>query len=53
MGYCNEHGQRLLVYKYCENGTLYDALHADEEIHGKLTWNARIRLALGAARALQ
>ncbi|KAF9683529.1 hypothetical protein SADUNF_Sadunf04G0023200 [Salix dunnii] len=53
VGYCNEHGQRLLVYKYCENGTLYDALHADEEIHGKLTWNARIRLALGAARALQ
>ncbi|KAJ6364137.1 hypothetical protein OIU76_029136 [Salix suchowensis] len=34
-------------------GTLYDALHADDEIHGKLTWNARIRLALGAARALQ
>ncbi|KAG6778695.1 hypothetical protein POTOM_015038 [Populus tomentosa] len=53
VGYCNEHGQRLLVYKYCENGTLYDALHADEEIHRKLTWNARIRLALGAARALQ
>ncbi|KAJ6402030.1 hypothetical protein OIU84_014159 [Salix udensis] len=53
VGYCNEHGQRLLVYKYCENGTLYDALHADDEIHGKLTWNARIRLALGAARALQ
>ncbi|XP_011027919.1 PREDICTED: protein STRUBBELIG-RECEPTOR FAMILY 3-like isoform X3 [Populus euphratica] len=53
VGYCNEHGQRLLVYKYCENGTLYDALHVDEEIHRKLTWNARIRLALGAARALQ
>uniref|UniRef100_A0A6M2EQS4 Protein kinase domain-containing protein n=1 Tax=Populus davidiana TaxID=266767 RepID=A0A6M2EQS4_9ROSI len=53
VGYCNEHGQRLFVYKYCENGTLYDALHADEEIHRKLTWNARIRLALGAARALQ
>ncbi|KAL9355545.1 hypothetical protein Peur_053515 [Populus x canadensis] len=53
VGYCNEHGQRLLVYKYCENGTLYDALHADEEIHRNLTWSARIRLALGAARALQ
>ncbi|KAL9392561.1 hypothetical protein Peur_016481 [Populus x canadensis] len=53
VGSCNEHGQRLLVYKYCENGTLYDALHSDEEIHRKLTWSARIRLALGAARALQ
>ncbi|CAK7350668.1 unnamed protein product [Dovyalis caffra] len=53
VGYCNEHGQRLLVFEYCKNGTLYDALHADEEIHRKLSWNARIRLALGAARALQ
>ncbi|KAJ6377114.1 hypothetical protein OIU76_026143 [Salix suchowensis] len=53
VGYCNEHGQRLLVYEYCKNGTLYDALHADEEIHRKFSWNARIRLALGAARALQ
>ncbi|KAF9672295.1 hypothetical protein SADUNF_Sadunf11G0026500 [Salix dunnii] len=53
VGYCNEHGQRLLVYEYCKNGTLYDALHADEEIHRKFSWNTRIRLALGAARALQ
>ncbi|XP_050213401.1 protein STRUBBELIG-RECEPTOR FAMILY 3-like [Mercurialis annua] len=53
VGYCIEHGQRLLVYKYCETGTLHDALHMDHEIHKKLTWNARIRLALGAARALQ
>ncbi|XP_011043249.1 PREDICTED: protein STRUBBELIG-RECEPTOR FAMILY 3 isoform X3 [Populus euphratica] len=53
VGYCNEHGQRLLVYEYCKNGTLYDALHADDEIHRKFSWNARVRLALGAARALQ
>ncbi|XP_015576216.1 protein STRUBBELIG-RECEPTOR FAMILY 3 [Ricinus communis] len=53
LGYCNEHGQRLLVYEFCETGTLNDALHMDDEIHKKLSWNARIRLALGAARALQ
>ncbi|CAI0407362.1 unnamed protein product [Linum tenue] len=52
-GYCIEHGHKLLVYEYCENGTLHDALHLDEEIHGKLSWNKRVRLALGAARALQ
>lgn len=52
-GYCNEHGQRLLVFKYCKNGSLYDALHVDDELHGKLTWDARVRVALGAARALQ
>ncbi|XP_012091539.1 protein STRUBBELIG-RECEPTOR FAMILY 3 isoform X2 [Jatropha curcas] len=53
VGYCHEHGQRLLVHEYYETGTLHDALHVDDEIHKKLSWNARIQLALGAARALQ
>ena len=53
LGFCAEHGQKLLVYEYCGNGTLYDALHTDDETHKKLSWNMRIRLALGAARALE
>ncbi|XP_047330249.1 protein STRUBBELIG-RECEPTOR FAMILY 3-like [Impatiens glandulifera] len=53
VGYCLEHGQRLLVYKYYQNGTLHEALHSDECIGKKLSWNTRIRLALGAARALE
>ncbi|XP_060669797.1 protein STRUBBELIG-RECEPTOR FAMILY 3 isoform X1 [Ziziphus jujuba] len=53
VGYCSEHGQRLLVYEYCINGSLHDALHIDDEIHQKLSWNGRIRVALGAARALE
>ncbi|KAJ4849659.1 hypothetical protein Tsubulata_019854 [Turnera subulata] len=53
LGYCNERSQRLLIFEYFENGTLYDALHVDGEIHEKLSWNVRIRLALGSARALQ
>lgn len=53
VGYCAEHGQRLLVYEYFRNGTLHDALHADDEIHQKLAWSVRIRVALGAARALE
>ncbi|KAM7249750.1 hypothetical protein ACFE04_000057 [Oxalis oulophora] len=53
LGYCNEHGQRLLVYEHCSNGTLYDALHNDDNVHQKLSWNTRIKIALGAARALQ
>ncbi|XP_059639130.1 protein STRUBBELIG-RECEPTOR FAMILY 1-like [Cornus florida] len=35
MGYCAEHGQRLLVYSYCNNGTLHEALHMDDEVHKK------------------
>ncbi|KAL2483255.1 Protein STRUBBELIG-RECEPTOR FAMILY 3 [Forsythia ovata] len=53
MGYCVEHGQRLLIYEYCSNGTLQDALHSDDEFKKKLSWNTRIRMALGAARALE
>lgn len=53
MGYCAEHGQRLLIYEYCNNGTLQDALHSDDEFKKQLSWNNRIRMALGAARALE
>ena len=53
MGYCSEHGQRLLIYEYCGNGTLQDALHSEDEMTGKLSWNARVWIALGAARALE
>ena len=52
-GYCAEHGERLLIFEYCSGGTLQDALHLDEEFRKKLSWNARIRIALGAARALE
>ncbi|PSS16296.1 Protein STRUBBELIG-RECEPTOR FAMILY 3 like [Actinidia chinensis var. chinensis] len=53
IGYCAEHGQRLLIYEYYRNGTLQDALHSDDEFKRQLTWNIRIRMALGAARALE
>ncbi|XP_074272168.1 protein STRUBBELIG-RECEPTOR FAMILY 3-like isoform X2 [Silene latifolia] len=52
IGYCSDYGQRILVYEYCNNATLYDQLHVDE-IHSKLSWSARVKIALGAARALQ
>ncbi|XP_055804084.1 protein STRUBBELIG-RECEPTOR FAMILY 3-like [Solanum dulcamara] len=53
VGYCSEHGQQLLVYEYCRNGTLHEALHLDDEIHRKLSWSTRVRVALQAARALE
>ncbi|XP_041028342.1 protein STRUBBELIG-RECEPTOR FAMILY 8-like [Juglans microcarpa x Juglans regia] len=52
-GYCAEHGQRLLVYEYIGNGNLHDMLHFDEDSSKTLTWNARVRVALGTARALE
>ncbi|XP_020206008.1 protein STRUBBELIG-RECEPTOR FAMILY 3 [Cajanus cajan] len=53
LGYCAEYGQRLLIYEYCSNGSLQDALHSDDEFKTRLSWNTRIRIALGAARALE
>lgn len=53
VGYCVEHGQRLLVYEYFGNGTLHDILHFLDDSGKRLTWNSRVRIALGTARALE
>ncbi|XWS12881.1 hypothetical protein CRYUN_Cryun37aG0128100 [Craigia yunnanensis] len=52
-GYCAEHGQRLLVYEYIGNGSLHDMLHFSDDDIKTLSWNARVRVALGTARALE
>ncbi|XP_059662834.1 protein STRUBBELIG-RECEPTOR FAMILY 8-like [Cornus florida] len=53
VGYCSEHGQRLLVYEYIGKGSLHDMLHFADDRSKTLTWNARVRVALGTARALE
>ncbi|KAF6173242.1 hypothetical protein GIB67_026937 [Kingdonia uniflora] len=53
VGYCTEHEQRLLVYEYIGNGTLHDMLHYADQSNKILTWNARVKVALGTARALE
>ncbi|KAK4746421.1 hypothetical protein SAY87_012733 [Trapa incisa] len=53
LGYCSEHGQRLLVYNFYQNGTLHDALHIDKHMCRKLSWEQRVGIALGAAKALE
>lgn len=53
MGYCVEYSQRLLVHEYCNNGTLHEALHTDDKLQIKLSWDNRIWVSLGAARALE
>lgn len=58
VGYCVEHEQRLLVFQFVGRGNLHDLLHheASAEKNGNLstlTWNVRVKIALGAARALE
>ncbi|CAH8306460.1 unnamed protein product [Eruca vesicaria subsp. sativa] len=52
-GYCTEHGQRLMVYEYVGNGNLDDMLHLNDDRSMNLTWNARVKVALGTAKALE
>ncbi|XP_078161242.1 putative receptor-like protein kinase At5g18500 [Carex rostrata] len=52
LGYCVEGTQRILVYEYVNNGNLEQWLHGAMRHHGALTWEARIKILLGTARAL-
>ncbi|KAK4427461.1 protein STRUBBELIG-RECEPTOR FAMILY 6 [Sesamum alatum] len=53
VGYCSEHGQHLLVYEFHKNGSLHEFLHLSDEYSKPLTWNSRVKIALGTARALE
>lgn len=53
VGYCSEHGQHLMVYEFHKNGSLHDFLHISDEYKKPLSWNARVKIALGSARALE
>lgn len=53
VGYCCEHRQHLLVYEFYKNGSLHEFLHLSDELSKPLTWNIRVKIALGSARALE
>ncbi|KAJ4707546.1 Inactive receptor kinase [Melia azedarach] len=49
LGYCVVEEEKLLVYKYMSNGTLFSLLHGNGT---ELDWPTRFRIGLGAARGL-
>ncbi|KAG6758750.1 hypothetical protein POTOM_035208 [Populus tomentosa] len=52
LGYCMEGTQRMLVYEYVNNGNLEQWLRGGMRQHGYLTWEARMKILLGTAKAL-
>ncbi|XP_050382947.1 probable receptor-like protein kinase At5g18500 [Argentina anserina] len=52
LGYCVEGTHRMLVYEYVNNGNLEQWLHGAMRHHGYLTWEARVKVLLGTAKAL-
>ncbi|XP_062232772.1 probable serine/threonine-protein kinase PBL26 isoform X2 [Phragmites australis] len=57
VGYCADGEQRLLVYEYMALGSLADHLQLDnapeQQQQRALSWETRMRVALGAARGLE
>jgi hypothetical protein len=51
LGYCAEGTQRMLVYEYVDNGNLDQWLHGPLAETNPLTWQARMRIVLGTAKA--
>ncbi|KAM7250182.1 hypothetical protein ACFE04_022065 [Oxalis oulophora] len=54
VGYCEEKEERLLVYDYMKNGSLYNHLHGKDNLDKRSntiinSWKMRIKIALDAA----
>ncbi|KAL1801846.1 hypothetical protein ACET3Z_030493 [Daucus carota] len=52
IGYCAEGSQRLLVYEYVDNGNLEQWLHGDVGPVSPLSWEIRMKIAIGTAKGL-
>ncbi|XP_057436840.1 probable receptor-like serine/threonine-protein kinase At4g34500 [Lotus japonicus] len=52
VGYCAEGAQRMLVYEYVDNGNLEQWLHGDVGQVSPLSWDLRMKIAVGTAKGL-
>ncbi|KAJ1255638.1 hypothetical protein BS78_K176600 [Paspalum vaginatum] len=60
LGFCEERGERILVFEFMPHGALHDHLHGSREggageAYSPLfaSWEARLRVALDAARGVE
>ncbi|KAJ1403855.1 Serine/threonine-protein kinase, active site [Sesbania bispinosa] len=52
LGYCREDDEFLLVYEFMPKGSLENHLFRGDINIGSLSWNTRLKIAIGAARGL-
>ncbi|KAG8378704.1 hypothetical protein BUALT_Bualt07G0012900 [Buddleja alternifolia] len=55
IGYCNDHGEMILVYEYMAGGTLADHLYKlarNNDNIPSLTWKQRLNISIGDGRGL-
>ncbi|KAF8394917.1 hypothetical protein HHK36_018856 [Tetracentron sinense] len=57
VGFCEDKDERLLVYEYMPNGSLYDHLHSKNNVDKSSSivnsWKMRIKISLDAARGIE
>lgn len=54
LGFCEEGSERLLVYEYMANGSLYEHLHGkNTALKEQLDWVKRVTIAVQAARGIE
>ncbi|EOA36495.1 hypothetical protein CARUB_v10011160mg, partial [Capsella rubella] len=58
MGYCVDGPLHVLAFEYAPNGSFHDILHGRKGVKGAprgpvLTWQQRVKIAVGAARGLE
>ncbi|KAI4346707.1 hypothetical protein L6164_007580 [Bauhinia variegata] len=54
IGFCNEKDEKILVYEYMPNGSLFDQLRREGKFSNiePLSWKKRLQICIGAARGL-
>ncbi|KAK1276690.1 Serine/threonine-protein kinase-like protein CCR4 [Acorus gramineus] len=52
-GYCSDGAERILVYEFVANGSLYDHLFHSDRPRPVDSWAVRLRVALDAARGIE
>nr|CAD1837338.1 unnamed protein product [Ananas comosus var. bracteatus] len=52
IGYCAEGTKRMLVYEYIDNGNLEQWLRGEIGRANPLTWDARMKIAIGTAKGI-
>ncbi|KAK4854715.1 hypothetical protein QYF36_000395 [Acer negundo] len=54
LGYCEEGGERLLVYEFMAHGSLHQHLHGkNKALNEQLDWVRRVTIAVQAARGIE
>ncbi|XP_071740702.1 uncharacterized protein [Rutidosis leptorrhynchoides] len=52
IGCCDEGSEKILVYDFMKNGSLYDCLHSNRELTPRMSVEQRVEICLGVAKGL-